>query len=220
MSGSLAHEQAAFRTCSVRGLAGRAAFAAALTVPPTEPRHTRDVRAHLGIFVAFLLASVASAQVSAPDPRYGGTYRFDGSEEDGRRRVRSAIEPALARMNPLMRAIAERRLDQSVPVARRIIVALNGDRISVRYEGEQSRTFESRAGHPRTVEARDGREARLTQLFRDGHLEQVFEGENGRMYNVFQLAEDGRRLTLEVVMTGERLEQPIRVQLPYVRAGG
>jgi hypothetical protein len=167
-----------------------------------------------------LLAAVASAQSIPPDPRYAGRYRFDGTDDDGRRRVRLALEPTLRRLNPLVRGLAERRLNESVPIARRIEVGVDGERISVRYVGERDRTFRSRAGRPRTVETRDGREARMTQLFRDGHLEQIFEGENGRMYNVFELDEAGRRLTLTVVMTGERLDQPIRITLPYVRVGG
>lgn len=184
-------------------------------------RHTGSMRSLAAAVAGLLwLAAVAGAQTSAPDPRYAGRYRFDGTEDEGRRRVRRALEPVLRRVNPLLRGVAERRLNDSVPVARRIEIGVDGSRISVRYVGERDRRFESRAGHPRTVEARDGREARMTQLFRNGRLEQIFEGENGRMYNVFSLDEPGRRLTLTVVMTGERLEQPIRVTLPYVRVGG
>ena len=173
------------------------------------------------LVVATLLTSTAAAvaQVAPSNPRYAGRYRFDGTDEDGRRRVRRALEPTLARMNPLIRALAERRLDDSVPIARRIVIGLNGDRISVRYVGEEDRTLQSRAGRPRTIEGRDGNEAQMTQLFRDGHLEQVFEGERGRMYNVFELDESGRRMTLTTIMTGERLEEPIRIALPYVRVG-
>ncbi|HJL14428.1 MAG TPA: hypothetical protein RMH99_02160 [Sandaracinaceae bacterium LLY-WYZ-13_1] len=175
-------------------------------------------RLSTALALALLFAGAAVAQAPSPE-RYAGRYRFDGSDEDGRRRVQRALAPTLRRLHSVLRALAERRLNDSVPVARRIDIGLDGEEIAIRYVGEDDRTFRSRAGRPRAIEGLDGREARMTQLFRDGHLEQVFEGERGRMYNVFELSRDGRRLTLTVVMTGERLEEPIRITLPYVRVG-
>ena len=57
----------------------------------------------------------------------------------------------------------------------------------------------------------------MTQLFRDGHLEQIFEGDNGRMYRLLELSEDGSRLSATTIVQSERLENPIRITQPYRR---
>ena len=168
---------------------------------------------------AFLVASVASAQVAPVDEtaRFAGHYVLDCEEEEARQRIRQALEPAIESIPFLMRSMARSRLNERFRVVRTIEIALPADRIRVRYTGERSRTLESRRGHPVTIESEEGNEARMTQLFREGHLEQIFEGENGRMYRVLELSEDGSRLSATTILQGDRLEQPIRITQPYRR---
>ena len=164
-----------------------------------------------------LLAVPALAQTEATDPRFTGRYRFDGSAEDGRARVIRAVRPTLGRLNPILRAAAMERLNESRPVPHRIDLGVRGERIRIRYHGaERTRAFESQSGHPRQVEGEQW-EARMTQLFRQGRLEQVFEAHGGRWYNVFTLDESGERLTLRVVLSGGRLPETIQLELPYRR---
>ncbi|MCB9596397.1 MAG: hypothetical protein H6719_26985 [Sandaracinaceae bacterium] len=174
-------------------------------------------RASLGALL-LLFATVASAQDTADETgRYVGHFVLDGSEEAARERIRRALEPAIQSIPFLFRSMATERLNARFRVVRAIDIELPADRISVRYTGERTRTLESRRGHPVTIETDDGGEARMTQLFRDGHLEQVFEGEHGRMYRLLELSEDGARMTATTILQGGRLEQPIRITQPYVR---
>lgn len=174
-------------------------------------------RVSLGALL-LVVATVASAQDVADDTaRYVGHFVLDGSEEAARERVRRALEPAIQAIPFLFRSMASERLNARFRVVRAIDIALPEDRIQVRYTGERTRTLESRRGHPVTIETEDGREAQMTQLFRDGHLEQVFQGEQGRMYRLLELSEDGARLTATTILQGGRLEQPIRITQPYVR---
>lgn len=167
----------------------------------------------------FLLAASAGAQrEAAPDERYVGHYVFAASMNDGRRRVMTALRPALERLPALVRNTVESRLSDGEPVPRTIDVWLRGQRAFVRYAGDdEPRTFETRLGQPTEVETRMGRTATLTQLFRDGHFEQIFQSDRGRWYNVFTLDESGDRLQLRVAVTSERLDTPLHMELPYVR---
>ncbi|MGE0786590.1 MAG: hypothetical protein AB7S26_13040 [Sandaracinaceae bacterium] len=150
------------------------------------------------------------------DARYAGHFVLEGTPEAARDRIRAELRPLIERLPALVQPLARERLNGRFRVAREIDVALPGDHIRVRYTGEETRTFDSRRGRPRRIETENG-EATLTQLFRDGHLEQVFEGDNGRMYIVMELAGDGDRLEVTTILTGERLETPIRITHPYVR---
>lgn len=166
--------------------------------------------------ITLLLAAVASAQV-VDESRYAGHFVLDGTEDAARQRVRRALRPALEQVPTMFRSMAEERLAGRFQVVRVIDIALPADRIRVTYASDRSRTFESRRGYPTTITTDDDREARMTQLFRDGHLEQIFEGEQGRLYRVLELSADGTHLTATSVMTGERLDTPIRITQPYVR---
>ncbi|MEZ4337178.1 MAG: hypothetical protein R3B82_11180 [Sandaracinaceae bacterium] len=163
-----------------------------------------------------LVAALASAQ-DAAESRYEGHFVLEGSADAARDRVRRALRPALAQVPSMFRSMAEERLAGRFQIVRAIDIALPGDRIRVTYASDRRRTFESRRGYPTTITTDDDREARMTQLFRDGHLEQIFEGEEGRLYRVLEVSADGTRLTATSVMTGERLDAPIRITQPYVR---
>lgn len=175
--------------------------------------------------LAALAALSAPGRAQAPprgtatslDPRYVGEYRYAETMERARARIRHAAEPVLSGMNPVVRLLAERAVDDA-EVPRRIRIALPRPRIAITYVGrEDAKTFESRAGYPTDVH-HDGRSSRMTQLFRDGHLEQIFQGERGRWYNVFELGGDGAQLTMSITIVGERLPRPVRLTLPYRRA--
>ena len=186
------------------------------------------------VFVALaLLATAASTRAQPPatsasdataatapatDARFTGHYRFAESPEAGQRRVIRAVQPILRSINPIFRPLAESRLRETY-VPARIDLTVRGQHVAVRYVGrEEEHTFRSRAGYPRTITRDSGQAARMTQLFRDGQLQQIFEGDQGgRWYNLFALDASAERLTLRVVVTHERLTEPIRVELPYVR---
>ena len=188
----------------------------------------RRLLAPLLALTCLLLALDTSAQTTAPTAgeatvtapespeRFAGEYRYAESAEAGQRRVHHAASPILRRLNPIMRMLAESRLDDT-HVPRRIDIVVDDGDIAIRYVGDEDRTYRARHGHPRTITLDSGREARLTHIVREGQLQQVFEGERGRWYNLFEL-QDGGRLMLNVVIAGERLEAPLRVSLPYDRA--
>lgn len=163
-----------------------------------------------------LCAALAGAQDVGP-AQYEGHYVLDGSPAAARDRVRHALRPALDQIPAIFRGMAEERLNARFEIVRAIDISLPTDRIRVTYTSTRTRTLESRAGYPTTIETDDGREARMTQLFRDGHLEQIFEGEQGRLYRVLELSADGSRLTATSILTGDRLDAPIRITQPYVR---
>ncbi len=157
-------------------------------------------------------------QSAAPDPRFDGTYRYDGSAEDAQQRVHEALQPLIAHLDPVMQPVAESRLSRGVPVARRIVIHVSDARIAVTYHTTEDRTFTSPPGEARNVELRNGEEARLVQRFRDGRLEQLLERDRGTVRNELRLDTSGRHLMMISTVNGGRLPAPIRVALPYVRA--
>ena len=184
-------------------------------------RHLQALAAIVTLLVLGGGATATRAQVESADPAFSGHYRYAESPSEARARIMRAAEPVLRTLNPVVRAVAEQQLRETM-VPSRIDLSVRGERVSVRYVGrERERTFRSRLNHPRTITNDDGHSARLTHLFRAGQLEQIFEGERGgRWYNVFGLDERRRQLTLSVVITQERLAQPVRIELPYVRSDG
>lgn len=170
-----------------------------------------------------LLAASTSAQttrpvsaVAAAVERFAGHYRYAESADVGQRRVRRAAAPILQEMNPIVRLIAEHRLNDT-HVPRHIEIRTESGEIAIRFAGDEDLTYRGPVGRPRTITLDSGGNARLTHLLRDGQLQQIFEGERGRWYNVFRLDESARHLHLEVVITGARLDEPLRVNLPYTR---
>jgi len=161
--------------------------------------------------------SLSAGAQEQPEGRYSGHFVLEGSEQQARHRIRRALRPAIASLPFLFRSTAESRLNERFRVVRAIDISLPGDRIRVRYSGERTRVLESPRARPTTIRGDDGNEARMTQLFRDGHLEQIFEGDNGRMYRLLELSEDGSRLSATTIVQSERLENPIRITQPYRR---
>jgi hypothetical protein len=161
-----------------------------------------------------LISAAALGQHGSVDPRYAGSYVFAGTVEAAQAQFRRALEPELSRIDPLLRMMGESMVQGRLPVPRRIDIGIDGDRIAVtiRNDGEAARTYESRAGYPSARRA-----STMTQLFRDGHLEQIVEYESGvRKYRIFTLDESGDALHFELVLTGA--QRPFRFTASYRRA--
>ena len=191
--------------------------------PRTVPTLAATVAATL---LCLSLSAPGSAQRAAASrevqPRFGGHYRYAESDARGQERIRAAARSLLSQLNPITRLIAEARIN-GMHVPPRIDLQVSPAEITTRFVGygdDEDHSYQSRPGYPNSIVTDSGRDAELTQHFRGGRLEQIFEGERGRWYNLFALDESGEHLRLEIVLTGERLDTPIRVELPYRRIPG
>jgi hypothetical protein len=170
------------------------------------------------IFLALAAAAAALLVIaaSAPTPTVraqaassvpavlAGAYRYPHDADHARRIVEAALEPRIATLPSLVQGMARDRIRARLRVARRIAVALDGARVRVTFEGQRTLAIESALGATTTVRNEEGQDVAVRQALRGGWLEQTFEGENGE---------------LRQLLSTERLGDPIRYRLDYVREG-
>lgn len=179
-------------------------------------------RAVLTAAIATALAACAAplGAQAASDPfeRHAGRFVRDSAASDD---VADAIERAVARMGFITRPIGRSRLRATNQPPAEVRLAFPADSVVILYEGQP----EVRAG--RTGAARPWRNAageefalRVTVTAApDGSMAivQVFEAEDGRRENRWQLAADGTVLRLDVVVTSPRLPEPLRYRQVFRR---
>lgn len=146
-----------------------------------------------------------------------GAYRYPHDVEHARQIVAAAIEPRIATLPSLVQGMARDRIRERLRVARRIAVALHGERVRVTFEGQRTLAIDSALGATTTVRNEEGRDVSVRQALRDGWLEQTFAGENGELRQLLSTEPDGRTLHLDITLRSERLGEPIRYRLDYAR---
>jgi hypothetical protein len=160
----------------------------------------------LALFLGLgVMGGEARAQTS-----FTGAYVLDEAASED---AVGAFEPALERLNALVRTIARSRLRQSNLVAKRLHIALedgyivlqSDDRPAVRtpVTGEE-------------VNVGKGEGTRST-LLNGSVLRQHAESDQGERTAVMRLSPDGQRLTMNVTITSPRLEEPVHYRLVYKR---
>lgn len=179
------------------------ALAVAVVAPtPAHPQETPAAPEGAGADVAELV---------------NGEWRLAISESAAQGRIERAIEDATRQMLPIVSGIAAGRLRDANRMSPTIGITVDPRRVRIEFEHA---TFETAPGHPRRM-PRPGHESEMievTQLVREGHLEQIFTNEDGRRWNTFQPSPDGQRLELGSVLQSTQLPQPMRYTIPYERA--
>lgn len=156
------------------------------------------------------------AQTAGVPPILAGTFDHPDAMA-GRATVLAALEPHIVMLPYFAQVLVRSRLDERLSIPRRIVVALEGEDVSVTYEGERTITIRCPLGGSTTITTRDGREVPVTQNLRLGWLEQVFTGESGTLTVMLSTEPDGRTLHADGTMRGERLPADVPVRLDYVR---
>ncbi len=177
------------------------------------------------VVVAATLTGLAAApragqaQPASVPAVLAGTWVHDGDLERGRRTVDAAFASTVASLPELFRGMARDRIRGSMPVRRRITVALDGPRVRVTLESAERTTIiegplGSRArvtgGEPGTV---------VTPRLQGGWLELRYQGEGSELRQLFSTEPNGSRMHLDFDVTGSRLPTPVRYRLEYVPAG-
>jgi hypothetical protein len=177
-------------------------------------RHALAALAGSALIAAALFPDVGSTQA----PQLAGAWTIDGNPGQLRQMVQQAIEPALGGLNPEMQTYARNRVAETTWIPATIRVTTTAANITVQYEGEENRTFNTAPGQPQNVFSRSGVRAAVTQVFRpDGGIQQQFVAMDGTQINVLTPA--GNRMNLDVQLTSPRLSRPIQFRLVYNRAG-
>ncbi len=145
--------------------------------------------------------------------RYAGRYRFGGAAPE-QRAFESAVEAALASLDPLTRTIARPMLlDRNRPYGS-VEIRVEGDHL--RFRLGSWGPFES-AVAARTVTDPRGDRIAVSHRASDDRLVQRLRHELGQRENHFWLSPDGGTLVLDAIVTAPRLPRPITFRLTYAR---
>lgn len=181
-----------------------------MALPPRPAaRRWKDAATLLAVALT-VGATVAGAQTAhAQDVTLTGTWRHQGGDAERERRE-NAIDRATESMGMFTQGPARGRLREATTPARELRFTENGDRVTLR-SGDRDVTLT--VGGPAVRGDRGTIQARR----QGGRLVVVARGENGARRTTYRLSEDGRRLTLDVHMTSDRLSEAVRYRVTYVR---
>jgi hypothetical protein len=144
--------------------------------------------------------------------RFVGSFEYVGGATEREARD-AAIESVVEEMNMLARPIARSKLREGNEIADRLDVELDGDAISVSFDGR-----------PYTA-ALDGSKKRIVGIQGDEldyHVEigktklrQVFAGDRGGRSNAMRRS--GTKIAIDVKVTSGRLPKPLTYRLTYAK---
>ena len=188
----------------------------------SRPLHTRrfvPVLASL-LFAGAAFAPVASTQERSSEfetmrTRFEGTWILAVPQARARQTVDRAIDRAVNAMSFFMRPIARPMIRDNTPVNRQITLAfLSNNRIRVTFD--TGATYTTTVGRPARGETLEGDPMTVTQRFRDGTLEQVFQADQGTRWNVYTSTGEGR-LRIAATTSADMMPRPLVFQLDYRR---
>lgn len=145
---------------------------------------------------------------------FHGTWRLEGTVENARETIDSAIERAVGPMNFFVQGIARDQLRENTPLNRRIdLYFRDGERINVRFDERYSYT--TRIGRTTRYD-NDGDEMRVTQRWRGEQLEQIFATDAGTRWNLYT-STGPDRMSCQATTQGMMMPQPMSFTLHYRR---
>jgi hypothetical protein len=142
--------------------------------------------------------------------RFTGSFAYAGGAAERAARD-AAIEAVVEEMNVFAQPIARNKLQEGNKIAERLDITMEGDAISVAFDG---RPF---------VAELDGSKKRVTGITGDeldyhveigtSKLRQVFKGDQGGRSNAMRLR--GSKISIDVKVTSSRLPKPLEYRLTY-----
>lgn len=177
--------------------------------------------------VAFALLALAiagpplggSAQVAGSVPSVlAGTFTYEYSAGRAMSVVDAAFEPGVSALPFFFQSIARNRIHESMRPPTRVVVTLTGSRVRVVYTSDvATKTIDGTLGSEAAVSGlEDG--TRVTTSLSGGWLQLDYRGE-GDMIQLLSTEPDGSRMHVDSTVTSERLPEPVRWRLDYVRSG-
>jgi hypothetical protein len=163
--------------------------------------------------MALLVCSLA-APAASQESGLGGTYALDRQRSGD---INAAIERTVRRMSFIARPIARSRLRRTNAYHQRMSIDLSAGRVSMRFDDGQ--VIDSPlSGEVIRWRRDDGEVLDLSTRWQGARLVQSFTADDGGRVNTYTLSEDGRTLTMHVVVSSPRLPAPLEYDLVYSRA--
>jgi|UPI00047A13FF hypothetical protein len=166
---------------------------------------------------AKLLAAGAALVKATPDQvaQFSGTYRYAGNAQEEEAR-KAAIDHAVEGMSFLIRSAARSRITATTQILSLYSFFLEPGKIRIR---PQSRPEMISGDHGEPADyVYNGKRSKLTQVFAEDRITQVFVSDDGKRQNEYTFSEEGKVMTLKVTLSSPRLTNPVVYSLSYKRA--
>jgi hypothetical protein len=165
-----------------------------------------------------LVPPIGSAQVGGSVPGVlAGTWAYESSAARAMSIVDAAFEPGVSALPFFFQSIARSRIHDSMRPASRVEVTLAGSRVRVVYTSDVTKTIDGALGAEAGVAGLE-EGTRVSTSLSGGWLLLTYDGE-GDMTQLLSTEPDGTRMHLDCTVTSDRLPQPVRWRLDYVRTG-
>lgn len=169
------------------------------------------------VAAALFTPPLGNAQVGSVPSTLAGTWTYEHNAARAMSVVDSAFAPGIATLPFFFQSIARNRIHDSMRPATRVEVTLEGSHLRVVYTSDVTKTIDGTLGTQATVSGlEDG--TRVSTSLSGGWLLLDYRGE-GDMTQLLSTEPDGARMHLDCTVTSERLPDPVRWRLDYVRAG-
>lgn len=143
-----------------------------------------------------------------------GAWHLTVSRAQGQAAIDRGIDRAVAEMNFFLQGVTRTQVHDNTPVNERIDIGFPADgRITVGFDGRF--TYSTRPGVAQDFDVPGTGNVNVTQLFRGGHLEQIFTATLGRRWNTYDLSADGQTMSCTSTMQGPMMPAPVVFTLQY-----
>ncbi|HET6763526.1 MAG TPA: hypothetical protein VFH27_07630 [Longimicrobiaceae bacterium] len=163
--------------------------------------------------VALPLVTAAPAHAQAQASAFVGTYTLNAHASDN---VERAINEAGSHVMFLIRGIARSRMRSTNVAYRRVNIAETSNQFAITFD-QRAAIHSPSNGTPVQWTREDGEKMQVSTHVVDGKLVQTFIPPDGRRVNTYSLSNDGKTLTMEVVVTSPKLPQPLHYRLVFDR---
>lgn len=160
------------------------------------------------------IAGMVDEDTLARAHTFDGEYVFIGGQKE-RDGLDAAIEAAMEAVNPMVRNLGRKRLQESNPIPQRLAIDVDGDRVQILFDGAGH--LASLDGAPIKTQSPQGDKVKVSHRMRGASLIEFIDGVGGERNNDFKLNADGSRLTLTVEITSSQLPVSVEYRLTFKR---
>lgn len=166
--------------------------------------------------LAIGLPGVIGAQAGSVPAALAGTWSYDGTAAQGMAIVEAAFAPGIRSLPELFQGMARDRVRENMRPPARVVVTLTGANVRVVMESDHTTVITGPLGGRASTSGVSDSTTVASRL-RAGWLEFHYDGE-GDMDQLFSTEPDGSRMHVDYTVTSDRLPEPVRYRLDYVRA--
>lgn len=167
--------------------------------------------------LALALGSLLALPVHAAEPEdYAGHFVLADADA-AQAELDRAVEAGVSQFPAVIRPIARGKLKDAVQAVEWFVFEPGSDTMTIKTSVVSQGWTTDLEATPTDVQTPDGETLALKRWMKNGNLMSEGCRESGCSAFSFELSDDGQRLTMQVVTSSKRLEEPLRYALQYRR---